>query len=100
MQALGLRNVFSLDFRVEDDDTVHLIEFEVCPGLPCFELPRLLPLAMAARPRRCDGRNRGEPTAAIRWRRDSGQAESQSKRAHSDQNGGFREPERSVRLGT
>jgi D-alanine-D-alanine ligase-like ATP-grasp enzyme len=37
MQALGLRDVFSLDFRVEADDTVHLIEFEVCPGLPCFD---------------------------------------------------------------
>lgn len=37
MAALGLRDVFSLDFRVEPDDTVHLIEFEVCPGLPCFD---------------------------------------------------------------
>ncbi|HEY6633519.1 MAG TPA: D-alanine:D-lactate ligase-like protein [Rhizobiaceae bacterium] len=37
MQALGLRDVFSIDFRVEADDTVHLIEFEVCPGLPCFD---------------------------------------------------------------
>ena len=37
MRALGLRDVFSLDFRVEADDTVHLIEFEVCPGLPCFD---------------------------------------------------------------
>ena len=37
MQALGLRDVFSMDFRVEADDTVHLIEFEVCPGLPCFD---------------------------------------------------------------
>jgi D-alanine-D-alanine ligase len=37
IQALGLRDVFSLDFRVEADDTVHLIEFEVCPGLPCFD---------------------------------------------------------------
>jgi D-alanine-D-alanine ligase len=37
MQALGLRDVFSLDFRVEADDAVHLIEFEVCPGLPCFD---------------------------------------------------------------
>lgn len=37
MQTLGLRDVFSLDFRVEADDTVHLIEFEVCPGLPCFD---------------------------------------------------------------
>ena len=37
VRALGLRDVFSLDFRVEADDTVHLIEFEVCPGLPCFD---------------------------------------------------------------
>ncbi len=37
MDALGLRDVFSLDCRVEADDTVHLIEFEVCPGLPCFD---------------------------------------------------------------
>ncbi len=37
MQALGLRDVFSMDFRVEADDTVHLIEFEVGPGLPCFD---------------------------------------------------------------
>ena len=37
MQGLGLRDVFSVDFRVEADDSVHLIEFEVCPGLPCFD---------------------------------------------------------------
>ncbi|TPN90689.1 D-alanine:D-lactate ligase-like protein [Mesorhizobium sp. B1-1-5] len=37
ISALGLRDVFSVDFRVEADDTVHLIEFEVCPGLPCFD---------------------------------------------------------------
>ena len=37
MQGLGLRDVFSVDFRVEADDRVHLIEFEVCPGLPCFD---------------------------------------------------------------
>jgi D-alanine-D-alanine ligase len=37
MSDLGLRDVFSADFRVEEDDTVHLIEFEVCPGLPCFD---------------------------------------------------------------
>ena len=37
MQGLGLRDVFSIDFRVEADDSVHLIEFEVCPGLPCFD---------------------------------------------------------------
>ena len=36
-QALKLPDVFSIDFRVEADDTVHLIEFEVCPGLPCFD---------------------------------------------------------------
>jgi D-alanine-D-alanine ligase len=37
MQGLGLRDVFSIDLRVEADDTLHLIEFEVCPGLPCFD---------------------------------------------------------------
>jgi D-alanine-D-alanine ligase-like ATP-grasp enzyme len=37
IETLGLRDVFSLDFRVEADDAVHLIEFEVCPGLPCFD---------------------------------------------------------------
>ncbi|TPI43509.1 D-alanine:D-lactate ligase-like protein [Mesorhizobium sp. B3-1-6] len=37
ISGLGLRDVFSVDFRVEADDTVHLIEFEVCPGLPCFD---------------------------------------------------------------
>ncbi|WP_442580661.1 D-alanine:D-lactate ligase-like protein [Mesorhizobium sp. ASY16-5R] len=37
MPGLGLKDVFSMDFRVEQDDTVHLIEFEVCPGLPCFD---------------------------------------------------------------
>jgi D-alanine-D-alanine ligase len=34
MQALGLCDVFSFDFRVEADEIIHLIEFEVCPGLP------------------------------------------------------------------
>ncbi|TPL45312.1 D-alanine:D-lactate ligase-like protein [Mesorhizobium sp. B2-4-6] len=37
ISGLALRDVFSVDFRVEADDTVHLIEFEVCPGLPCFD---------------------------------------------------------------
>jgi D-alanine-D-alanine ligase len=37
ISGLGLRDVFSVDLRVEADDTVHLIEFEVCPGLPCFD---------------------------------------------------------------
>lgn len=35
--GLGLRDVFSMDLRVEADGTAHLIEFEVCPGLPCFD---------------------------------------------------------------
>ncbi len=37
MTALAVKDVFSMDFRVEANDTVHLIEFEVCPGLPCFD---------------------------------------------------------------
>lgn len=37
MTKLGLRDVFSFDLRVEPDGTTHLIEFEVCPGLPCFD---------------------------------------------------------------
>ncbi len=37
MRGLGLRDVFSLDLRVEADGALHLIEFEVCPGLPCFD---------------------------------------------------------------
>jgi len=37
MKGLGLKDVFSIDFRVEPDGTVHMIEFEVCPGLPCFD---------------------------------------------------------------
>ncbi|CDX16132.1 conserved hypothetical protein [Mesorhizobium sp. ORS 3324] len=35
--GLGLKDVFSVDLRVEADDTIHLVEFEVCPGLPCFD---------------------------------------------------------------
>jgi len=37
MNALGLRDVFSIDLRVEESGAIHLIEFEVCPGLPCFD---------------------------------------------------------------
>jgi D-alanine-D-alanine ligase len=37
ISGLGLKDVFSVDLRIEADDTVHLIEFEVCPGLPCFD---------------------------------------------------------------
>lgn len=37
IEGLGLRDVFSLDLRVESGGQVHLIEFEVCPGLPCFD---------------------------------------------------------------
>ena len=32
-----LKDVFSIDFRVEPNDRLHLIEFEVGPGLPCFD---------------------------------------------------------------
>jgi D-alanine-D-alanine ligase len=35
--GFGLADVFSMDLRVEADDSVYLIEFEVCPGLPCFD---------------------------------------------------------------
>ncbi|MBX3532120.1 MAG: D-alanine:D-lactate ligase-like protein [Rhizobiaceae bacterium] len=35
--GLGLRDVFSMDLRVEESGRLHLIEFEVCPGLPCFD---------------------------------------------------------------
>lgn len=37
MECLGIRDVFSLDLRLEDNGAIHLIEFEVCPGLPCFD---------------------------------------------------------------
>lgn len=37
MSHLPLRDIFSVDWRVEDDGKVHLIEFEVCPGLPCID---------------------------------------------------------------
>lgn len=37
VRGLGLRDVFSIDLRVEPDNRLHLIEFEVCPGLPCFD---------------------------------------------------------------
>ena len=61
MKKLGLRDVFSVDLRVEPDNTLHLIEFEVCPGLPCFDfraycrrqwnmsLPEAIAAAAAAR---------------------------------------------------
>jgi D-alanine-D-alanine ligase len=35
--GLGLRDVFSMDLRLEESGRLHLIEFEVCPGLPCFD---------------------------------------------------------------
>ena len=37
MRGLGLSDVFSIDLRLEADGSLHLIEFEVCPGLPCFD---------------------------------------------------------------
>lgn len=36
-EGLGLRDVYSVDLRVEDSGALHLLEFEVCPGLPCFD---------------------------------------------------------------
>ena len=33
----GLRDVFSMDLRVVEGGPVHILEFEVCPGLPCFD---------------------------------------------------------------
>lgn len=37
MRMVGLKDVYSMDFRVEPDNAVHLIEFEVAPGLPGFD---------------------------------------------------------------
>lgn len=37
MRGLALRDVFSIDLRLEDNGTLHIIEFEVAPGLPCFD---------------------------------------------------------------
>jgi len=37
MAGVGLKDVYSIDLRVEPDGNVHLIEFEVGPGLPCFD---------------------------------------------------------------
>ena len=37
MAGLGLKDVYSIDLRVEPDNTMHLIEFEIAPGLPCFD---------------------------------------------------------------
>lgn len=34
---LGLSDVFSLDLRIGSDGEINLLEFEVCPGLPCFD---------------------------------------------------------------
>lgn len=36
-RGLGLRDVFSLDLRLEESGRLHLLEFEICPGLPCFD---------------------------------------------------------------
>lgn len=54
--GLGLESVFSLDFRLTSEGEAFLLEFEVCPGLPCFDFSRYLcdrwgmalPEAMAA----------------------------------------------------
>ena len=42
MAGLGLRDVFSIDLRIDAEGAVHLIEFEVCPGLPCFDFDRYI----------------------------------------------------------
>lgn len=56
MAGLGLKSVFSLDFRLTSEGMPYLLEFEVCPGLPCFDFRHYLldrwelalPEAMAA----------------------------------------------------
>lgn len=56
MRATGLADVFSMDFRLAEDGMISLLEFEVCPGLPCFDFRAYcrsqwgmeLPQAMAA----------------------------------------------------
>ena len=59
--SLGLGGVFSFDLRADDDHPPKLIEFEICPGLPChdfvhycrqqlgLELPEAMARAAAAR---------------------------------------------------
>lgn len=42
MTGLGLKAVFSLDFRLTDEGEAHILEFEVCPGLPCFDFRHYL----------------------------------------------------------
>ncbi len=35
--GLGLRDVFSIDLRISENGAVAALEFEVSPGLPCFD---------------------------------------------------------------
>ena len=37
MRGLDIRDVFSMDLRLADNGRPTLIEFEICPGLPCFD---------------------------------------------------------------
>ncbi|MCB1493396.1 MAG: D-alanine:D-lactate ligase-like protein [Rhodobiaceae bacterium] len=36
-QLLGLRDVFSFDLRLDGEGMPHILEFEVSPGIPCFD---------------------------------------------------------------
>lgn len=36
-RGLDIRDVFSMDLRLSEDGRPTLIEFEICPGLPCFD---------------------------------------------------------------
>jgi len=38
----GLRDVFSMDFRVAEDGRPHLLEFEVCPAVTIYDFRRYL----------------------------------------------------------
>lgn len=42
MEGLGLKSVFSLDLRLTDEGKAYLLEFEVCPGLPCYDFNHYL----------------------------------------------------------
>lgn len=40
--GIGLRDVFSMDFRVSADGVPHLLEFEVCPAVTIYDFRRYL----------------------------------------------------------
>lgn len=41
-RGIGLRDVFSLDFRVDADGAPYLLEFEVCPAVTIYDFRRYL----------------------------------------------------------